>query len=157
MKTVIIPIEGTELQATITIDISPVANQEPKLLQLSDLEWQGAFRLPVVPFPAPISSFEYGGTAIAYESGLFGNTDWLFMVGHDQQQKVAQIIIPEIRNSLNLTDLAIASTYQGFSDPTDGHMNEVDPKDAAVGNKMKIGGMLCYKGQLIVSVYSYYD
>ena len=54
------------------------------------------------------SSFAYGGTAPAYNP----TNNSLFIIGHDKQQQIAEIKIPQIINSAQLRNLAIASVLQ---------------------------------------------
>src|SRR5438105_847840 len=72
-----------------------VQAREPakSLLQPHDLRYLGAFRVPAKP-PAGQSwrsSFSYGGTALTYNPQRHS----LFLVGHDHQQFVAEIAIPD--------------------------------------------------------------
>ena len=91
---------GTAADVTVTVtNTTPPA--EGGLLHQSDLHYVGAFKVPVRTFGA--SSFEYGGTALAFNPA---NTS-LFLVGHDYQQAVAELAIPSsIVNSGSLSSLA---------------------------------------------------
>lgn len=75
----------------------------------------------------------------------------LFLVGHDQQQQVAEIAVPEIRKTAVVDELATATVLQPFVDAAEGHMAEVG------GGPVKVGGMLPYQGKLILTAYVYYD
>jgi hypothetical protein len=133
--------------ASLDITVTPPAGSGPggRLLQLSDLEYQGSFRLPAGTIGD--TSFSYGGTALAYEP----THNSLFVVGHDWQQEVAEISIPQPLSSDNLNDLPVATVLQPFADVTDGMMDKVGTGTA------KIGGLLSYQGKLYASVYLYYD
>jgi hypothetical protein len=133
--------------ASIDITVTPPAPSTPggRLLQLSDLQYQGAFRLPAGPIGD--STFSYGGTALTYEA----THNSLFLVGHDWQQEVAEISIPQPVSSDSLNDLPVATVLQPFADVTDGTMNKVGSGTA------KIGGLLSYQGKLYATVYLYYD
>ena len=128
----------------------PTASSMPNLprLQQADLVYRGAFRLPAGTIGG--SSFEYGGSAMAYNAAR----DSLYIVGHDQQQLVAEISIPGAVNQTTLKSLATAKVLQPFSDPTEGNLNSATPKDP---NAKKIGGLMVYGGKLYGTVYSYYD
>jgi hypothetical protein len=116
-----------------------------ELLQFSDLVYQGAFRLPSGQFGG--SSFSYGGTALAFNAA----NNSLFMVGHDWNQMVAEVRIPQIVNSNNLSSLATATVLQPFTDASEGKMYTVD------SGTIKVGGLMVYNGKLYGTAYSYYD
>lgn len=118
----------------------------PRLLQQSDLVYQGAFRLPQGIIGA--SAFSYGGTALAYNPAR----NSLFMVGHDQQQLVAEVSIPTIGTGAIAT-LQTATLLQPFADITEGKKQSVGSST----DQVKVGGLLPYNGKLIASVYVYYD
>ncbi len=117
------------------------------LVQKSAFRRLGAFRLPAGTFGG--SSFGYNGP-IAFNPGH----NSLFMVGHDWQQFVGEVSIPELRTSGSVADLAVASVLQPFADPIDGKASQVNPGDP---NPIKVGGLLPYQGKLITSEYAYYD
>jgi len=124
---------------------APTTAGSGSLVQPRHLVYEGAFRLPAEPMDD--SSFAYGGTALAFNPAR----NSLFLVGHDWQQKVAEIGIPEIRAGSSLRRLATARVIQPLVDPTEG-------KRGAVGeNTVKIGGLLAYRGQLYLTAYVYYD
>ena len=115
------------------------------LVRPENLIYQGAFRLP--PGPMGSTSFTYGGTALAFNPAR----NSLFLVGHDWQQQVTEIAIPEIRRGVSLRRLATATVLQPFADATEGKMAQVGP------NTVKVGGLLPYRGQLYLTAYLYYD
>jgi hypothetical protein len=119
--------------------------QGPSLLKQSDLLYEGAFRLP--RGKAGKSSFAYGGSALAYNPA----NDSLFIVGHDHQQMIAEISIPRIVKSSQLSQLSTPRVLQPFEDATEGKMFSVDK------GTIKIGGLMVYQGKLYVTAYSYYD
>jgi Big-like domain-containing protein len=115
------------------------------LLQLSNLAYEGAFRLPSGMYGS--SWFGYGGTALGFNSARGS----LYLVGSDVDQLVAEIAIPEIRNSPVMSNLATATVLQPFKDVTEGKMGSLGSQS------MKIGGLLPYQGKLFVTGYEYYD
>jgi hypothetical protein len=115
------------------------------LLQQPDLQYLGAFKLPQGTIGG--SRFSYGGTTMAYNPAKSS----LFIVGHDWDQMVAEITIPEPVNSTNIADLNVATVLQPFTDPSEGKMATVD------NGTIKVGGLLVSNGKLYGSVYSYYD
>jgi hypothetical protein len=114
-------------------------------LQKTDLLYQGAFRLPAGTFRS--SSFHYGGTALTYNP----SNNSLFIVGHDWEQKVAEVEIPQIVNSAQLSSLATTRVLQSFTDASEGKMFTVDD------GTIKVGGLLVHGRNLYGAVYSYYD
>ena len=121
------------------------------LIQQTDLVYQGAFRLPSGDFGSPqYSGFNYGGTAIGYNPV----NDSLYVVGHDWYQLSAEIKIPQIINSNNLSSLNTATVLQPFYDAFEGLRMSVDPTDI---NGIKVGGQMIYGDQLYLSAYTFYD
>src|SRR6185295_13297368 len=105
------------------------------LVQAADLQYEGAFRVPADDFGSPqFHGFNYGGSAIAFNS----QHDSLYMVGHSQDQLVAEISIPDVRTG-TLYSLATAGVLQNFFDPLEGHRNDVNPLDP---NSKLLGGLL---------------
>jgi len=121
---------------------------ESPLLQQGDLQYQGAFRVPQGTFGS--STLSYGGTAMAYNPAR----NSLYIVGHDWDQNVAEISIPQIVNSSSLNNLHTATVLQNFTDATEGKLGSINPGDP---NAKKIGGLMVYGGQLYISGWSYYD
>jgi len=118
------------------------------LLQKSDLQYRGAFLLP--SWTSDATSFSYGGTALAYNPTQHS----LFIVGHDQYQRTAEVSIPLPVQSTTLSALPRATLLQPFTDVTEGKLPLINPPDP---NAKKIGGHLVYNDHLYVSGYSYYD
>ncbi|OGY85358.1 MAG: hypothetical protein A3F54_03020 [Candidatus Kerfeldbacteria bacterium RIFCSPHIGHO2_12_FULL_48_17] len=123
--------------------LSPV-ERLPRI-RYRNLKYQGAFRVPGDTING--TSFNYGGTAIAYNP----DKNSLYMVGHDHHQKVAEIKIPQIVNGTSLTDLKTATFLQKFYDFSDGKVTE------AGDYHTKVGGLLVYKNRLYGTAYEYYD
>ncbi|MEO8259163.1 MAG: hypothetical protein ABI868_17590 [Acidobacteriota bacterium] len=122
--------------------------QSSPLVQPRDLILDGSFRLPAGRFGA--SEFAYGGTALAFNAA----NGSLLMVGHDQQQMVAEVTVPPIGLSAEISGLATAAVLRPFVDVTEGLLHLADPGES---NPIKIGGLLPYNGRLYISAYSYYD
>ncbi len=123
-----------------------------KLLNKESLVYEGAFRLPHDRYGS--SSFDYGGTAITYYSAH----NSLYLVGHNSQQNVAEIAVPEIKKGDAVSDLSIAKVLQPFSDITNGNKNKIlKNNEIYEGDQVKIGGLLVYDDSLIGTVYGYYD
>lgn len=114
------------------------------LLHQADLNYLGAFKVPDGNIGA--STFEYGGTALTYNPG----NDSLFMVGHDWDQAIAEISIPEVRNG-SLSNLSTANVIQPFV-----NVQSRIPSNDLEGD-VKVGGLLVNGNQLIGSLYEFYD
>lgn len=128
---------------------SPCAAALP-LLHLSDIRYQGAFRLPASTYGA--SSLNYSEGPLEYNRANHS----VFIVGHAQQQNIAEFAVPKIINSTALADLAMASApLQSFTPVLDraigGNPQSLD----------RIGGMELVETasgrQLVINAYEYYD
>lgn len=95
------------------------------LISPQDLQYMGAFRLPE---GSNESTWEYSGYAMTFypagdPTGPADTTPGsLFILGHDQQQMVSELAIPQpiISDSKNLEELNTAETLQPFADITNG-------------------------------------
>jgi hypothetical protein len=134
------------LLACAALQPLPIMAQAP-LVQSSDLQYLGAFRLPPGAFGGTSGGFDYGGTAMTYNA----NNNSLFIVGHDWDQMVAEAKIPTIVNSTNLSSLNTATVLQQFKDPSEGKIYTVG------SSTVKVGGLLVYQNKLYGSAYVYYD
>jgi hypothetical protein len=132
------------LVAALTVQTSTSAPSLP-LIDREALVYQGAFRVPAEIVNG--TSFNYGGTALAFNP----SRQSLFLVGHDWQQRVAEISIPQLRPSATVGGLATATMLQPFVDATEGRMKNVGP------GTVKIGGLLVLQDLLYVTAYLYYD
>ena len=118
-----------------------IAFGDSPLLQLSDLKYEGAFRVP--QGTSDQTSFAYGGTAPVYNPA----NNSLFMVGHDWYQLTAEISIPALVNSTSLNSLHTGTLLQTHTDVTNGKASDVG------SGTYKMGGLLPYGGQLYSTVY----
>lgn len=123
----------------------PTAPGAGALVRPANLIYEGAFRVPAGTMGT--TSFAYGGTALAFNPVHRS----LFIVGHDWQQQVAEIAIPDIRAGSSLRRLTTATVLQPFADVTEGALWRVGP------NTVKVGGLLPYQGRLYLTAYLYYD
>jgi hypothetical protein len=121
------------------------AQTQAPLLQATDLQYLGAFRVPGGTFGG--STFEYGGTAPAYNAA----NNSLFLVGHPYQSMVAELSVPTPVNSGSLSALPTAKVLQPFSDASHGLMYTVGSSTTYVG------GLLVYQNRLVGTSYLYYD
>lgn len=125
------------------------------LLQSSNFTYLGAFRVPKQDMGGPqYQGLAYGGSAIAYNP----SHNSLFIVGHTDNQQVAEISIPVPINSTVLSNLNTASVLQNLVDITEGNRTHIKSGGVAeVDNRVQIGGILVYNDELIGSAYNYYD
>jgi hypothetical protein len=117
-----------------------------RLLRTRSLAYVGSFRLP--PPQSDRKTFDYGGTALAYDPGLGA----LFAVGHAQFQLTAEVSIPRLGRARRVARLPRARYLQSFRDATDGLING---PSSCCGTD--VGGQLVLGGRLYGSVYVYYD
>lgn len=126
-----------------------------KLLQFSDLQYQGAFRVPQGDYGSPTySGFNFGGTGLTFNPG----NNSLFMVGHAWYQLVGEISIPPEKIASDLSALNTAEMLQPFADPTEGNRSHLGEGGAAVNTSgTPLGGFLVWDDKLIGTAYGYYD
>jgi hypothetical protein len=102
-----------------------------ELIQASDLEYQGAFRMPDGETGSEVKSWAWGGFAMTYYphgnpgGPNDGYTGSIFATGHAWEYQISEISIPvPVRSSdKNLSELNIAETIQGFQNILDvGHL-----------------------------------
>lgn len=120
------------------------------LLRLSDILYEGAFRLPDDNYGD--SSLNYSEGPIEYNSANHS----IFIVGHAHHQNIAEFAIPGLSKSPNLADLPMAQApLQNFT-PVLGRASGGNPEALD-----RIGGMefinTGLSGQLIINAYEYYD
>src|SRR3990172_4908918 len=121
------------------------------ILQQTDLQYVGAFRVPSGNFGGQkTDTLLNGGHNLAYNP----SNNSLFMVGHPVEQLVGEIGIPSVVNSTSLSALNRATVLQNFVDVTEGHIRDVDPTSSEAS---LIGGLLVSGAKLYGTSYSYYD
>ena len=111
------------------------------LLQFSDLNYLGAFRLPDTTVNG--YNFSYGGAPVAYNPA----NDSLFVGGNGG---IAEISIPAPSPSTDINQLPFASLVQGFVDPTQGTLGQV-------GTGVTLNGLMVYGDRLYGTASIYYD
>jgi hypothetical protein len=113
-------------------------------LQLNDLQYVGAFRVPHRPPEGEKwrSDFSYGGTGLAYNP----RNHSLFLVGHPHQQLVAEVAIPVPVKSEAIGELPTGKMLQPFADVREGTKG---------GNR--VGGLLVDGERLLWTSYVFYD
>lgn len=120
----------------------------PPLVYANNLVYKGAFKIPIG------DDYSYGGSVIAFNK----KNNSLFIVGHDRHQKVAEISIPEPVLSENLAALNRAITLQPLTDITEGNLQKIGVNgSSAIGNGVKIGGLIVNNNKLIGTSYAFYS
>ncbi len=126
----------------LTFQIS--AQQSLPLFQISDMQYQGAFRLPASNFGNSNLNFSEG--PIEYNPANHS----LFIGGHDHQQSIAEFSIPTFIDG-TLEQLNMGTNIQPFAS----HLNTVACANSQ--NINQIGGLKLIEGRLWVNAYEYYD
>jgi len=149
------------LLVLLTLLINPNhIHAEDKLLYKEDFKYIGSFRVPKTDMGGPTyQGLAYGGQVITYNPGK-SKDDYgsLFIVGHDKNQQVAEISIPEIIINNDINKLNTAAVIQELVDITNGNRNKITAKMTEdIVNGAKIGGLMKWGDKLIGSVYGYYD
>ncbi|WP_235296163.1 right-handed parallel beta-helix repeat-containing protein [Portibacter marinus] len=115
------------------------------LIQISDLEFLGGFRIP--GNEQGESNANYASGAIAYNSLNHS----IFLVGHNHEDAIAEFAIPELKQTEIIDDLNLATFLQDFKQilgsTTNGNAQNLD----------QITGMHLIDGRLMVNVIEYYD
>jgi hypothetical protein len=114
-----------------------------RLLQLSDLLYEGAFRLPAAS--ANGDDFSFGGAPVAFNPG----TSSLFI--GSRRGGVAEVTIPTPVASAVISELPVATYRQPFADPTEGHLSQI------ASDGVSIDGLLVFAGRLYGTAFIYYD
>ena len=123
------------------------------LLQSTDFEYVGAFRLPRGKFGG--SRFGYSGGAIAINANQPEDPedDTIFFSGHAwNTEQVAEIAVPAIVKSETLKDLNTSQVVQPFADITDGKIGQIES-----GNAIRLAGLLVDKDRILWTALHYYD
>ena len=119
-------------------------------ITIENLTYEGGFRLPAAPFG--VSEMNYSQGPLAYNP----KNNSIFIVGHSQQQAIAEFKIPELVKSKVLKELKMAAApIQPFvtvlNRAPEGNPEHLD----------KIGGLRVFESptgtQLVVNAYEYYD
>jgi hypothetical protein len=132
----------------------------PSMITPGNFEYLGAIRPPHIQQNE--TTFAYGGWGVAYRAD--GDPDGpddgypgsLFMVGHQNHQKVVEIDIPApINSKLKLgDDLPVAKILQPFEDATDGLLEEMT---GGSSEHFQLGGLLVTGGVLHWTMHKYYN
>lgn len=118
------------------------AQQTLPLFQISDMQYQGAFRLPASTFG--VSDLNFSEGPIAYNPVNHS----LFVVGHDHQQAIAEFSIPTLSGG-TIDQLNMGVNLQPFvsllNSGNCGNSQQIN----------QIGGLKWIAGRLFVNAYEY--
>jgi len=135
-------------------------------------KWSGTFQNKTCkPLPdITINSFEYkGGFRLSGE--VFGNTTYsslsyspgviaynptnhsLFVVGHPNEQAIAEFAIPEIINSRNIEDFKVQENIIQNS----GDFHQTSRVNTGIDQRFRITGLALIEGKLVVNYMDWYD
>jgi hypothetical protein len=98
------------------------------------------------------SSFHYAGFGVAYNP----SNNSLFLSGHINEYKTAEIGIPAPSASPDRAALPVAPLLQSFVDPSEGKSGAANC-GADLGSPLLLGGYLVFNGKLFFDGYRYYD
>jgi hypothetical protein len=133
---------GLTAEQTFNIRVNTI-NQP--LMQRSDMEYLGAFRLPI---------HSNAGDEFSFATGTLGFNpvnNSLFITGH--YGGVAEVSIPQsIVNSTNINNLAMANVLQ----PLTPILNRLPTQLLDASDGVRIGGLTVHNGRLVGSVYAWY-
>ena len=137
------------------------ARLHPEMITPGNFEYLGAFIPP--HFEDNANSFAYSSGVLAFcpdpdrpetDTTLSGS---LFLAGHSQHQRVAEISIPKpVLSSLKrASDLPRAEMLQPFADVTHGIMQDL--ADALNGSDFRLGGLQVVGDRLHWTTHIYYN
>lgn len=138
---IVINREAEQLPTTL-----PSISELP-LVQLSNIHYNGVFRLPQYP-----ERYDANAKGLAWNSA----TGSLYVTGNDASHYVGEVSVPAVSDPspASIAGLSIATTITALADPTEFQWLNVDNPGSAV----VFGGLLRRDdGQLIVACYRYYD
>ncbi|MCA9060610.1 MAG: hypothetical protein KDA96_14605 [Planctomycetaceae bacterium] len=127
-----------------------------QMLMPANFEYLGAFRPPHTD--AAGHRFSYGGCGLAYRPGNEADVDTgsLYLVGHQLEQRVAEISIPTpvISSRKSMDDLPVARVLQDLGDITAGLLTALtdDPSQP-----FELGGLQVVDDRLHWTMYRYYN
>ena len=137
--------------------ISPLdAFSADKVLEINDLSYLGSFKLPEGTYgcaDAQKCSFGYAGRGLGYNP----DNNSLYVFGHVYHGYLAEVSIPTLVNSSNLSNLNTASVLQNFTDVWSGTLGYLGSGGSYVENGAQSGGVLYNGAKLAISQWAYYD
>ncbi len=131
---------GTSQRSRILPITDPM--KQPRLT-FEQLRYVGAFRLPAGETHG--DTFASGGGPLAF------NQDGPSLFIGARSGRVAEITIPEPVASTDISAMPVASFVQPFSDPAEGHLQEI------TSDGVNLSGLLAHRGKLYGTAVIYYD
>ena len=141
-------------------------NTQLPLMYQSNLQYVGAFRVPYGASPGnDPASFAWNNEGVAFNPA----NNSLFLAGFAGSNSIGEVRIPSsIVNSTNISNLATASLLQapvavwhqnssGGYTPSQSLIPNVSGLVAGDGSGVNIGGLQVVNGQLIGTLWDYYD
>jgi hypothetical protein len=134
------------VRSTPRLQLEPLERRDlmAGLVQAADMQYLGAFKVPHGDLGA--STFEYGGTAVAFNP----KNNSLFVVGHDWDQAIAEIAIPAVKTG-PLDSLSTGPMLQPFTRV----LNRTPQNPLEYGGK--VGGLMLHGDKLVGTAFEYYD
>lgn len=135
----------TVLSLLFVINVTAVTFAQLPLMQISDLQYEGAFIIP---------AGDYGESTTNYSAGTFAlssDKQGFFLAGHNVHGAIAEFSIPDLIISDSLQDLQFATVRQGFRS-----MMDLTPDNNPQGID-RISGLQVVGDKLIVNAVEYYD
>lgn len=151
-----LPSESLQLNPSIRHQ----ARFHDQMITPGNFEYLGAFRPPHAE--SAQQSFAYGGSALAFraDGDPTGDADGypgsLYIVGHSEHQRVAEIAIPQptLPKLPTLDDLPVAHVLQSFHDITGGILEQMNSESAT---PFRIGGLQVVDQRLHWTMHKYYN
>lgn len=130
------------------------------VLQKSNLEYKGAFRVPKGNLGGDSvysDTLSRGGAGLAFNTAngsLFITTR---SSGAYPEKLVTEITIPAVVDSNEMASLNTATVVQVPGDVANSKWQYVKNDNTATGNDVSVGGLLVHNNKLIGSAFAYYD
>ena len=133
--------------------------EHAQMITPGNFEYLGAFRPPLTDRAG--KRFTWGGTAVSWRPPRAGfssvlNPGTLYLVGHDHDQLVAELTIPEpvVSSRKRLDDLPVAQVVQPLTDITAGVLDALTNGST---EPFKLGGLQVDGNRLYWTMYKYYN
>ncbi len=141
---IIFLIHGCSVSSGMQGKTGPAYTPPSKLISINDLRFEGAFAIPAA---------DYGDSNINWAEGTIEvDGKSLFIVGHDQDDAIAEFLVPELTNSQSIDQLVTTE------EPVQPFVKILE--NVQGGNPQgldQIVGLELYKGRLIGNGIEYYD
>lgn len=119
------------------------------LISLSEIQYQGGFRLPTGSFgDGPNSTHSYSPGPIAYNP----TNRSLFTVSHSYEQGIGEFLIPDIVQSPDINDFNTASVLQNFRP-----FHQAGQPPTGIDNFFLITGLTLVNNKLLANYINWYD